>query len=166
MQAKIWLSERKGTLDNRSLTLSLILIFFSKAFPFCTLYSFCISCLQQTNSANIIYQSSFVSEQQPGFLMCREGQTKEAESTKLNGWCPSLWCISLNIVEISLKAARTHHKVPQEETNSCSDLLYQFAYSRYSITQLKEKKWEREENWYKPIAISSWCLWFLNWVIT
>lgn len=68
-------------------------------------------------------------------------------------------------MEISLKAARTHNKVSQEETNSCSDLLYQFGYSRYSITQLKERMREREENGYKSIAISSWCLWFLNWVI-
>lgn len=67
-------------------------------------------------------------------------------------------------MEISLKAARTHNQVSQEETNSCSDLLYQFGYSRYSITQLKEKN-EREESGYKYIAISSWCLWFLNWVM-
>lgn len=44
---------------------------------------------------------------------------------------------------MSLKAARTHGKVSQEETNSCFDLLYQFGYSTYSITQLKKKK-ERE----------------------
>lgn len=67
MQAEICLSERKETLDNRSLTLGHILILISKGFPFCTLYSFCISCLQQANSANIIYQSSFVGEQWPGF---------------------------------------------------------------------------------------------------
>lgn len=67
MQAKICLSERKETLDNRSLTLGHILIFISKGFSFCTVYSFCISCLQQANSANIIYQSSFIGEQQPWF---------------------------------------------------------------------------------------------------
>lgn len=61
------------------------------------------------------------------------------------------------MVEISLKAARTHNKVSQEETNSCTDLLHQFGYSMYSITQLKEKN-EREryeENGYKSMAISS-----------
>lgn len=46
---------------------------------------------------------------------------------------------------MSLKAARTHGKVSQEETNSCFDLLYQFGYSMYSITQLKKKKKKERE---------------------
>lgn len=69
-----------------------------------------------------------------------EDKPRRQIQPKINGQCPGLQSISLNIAEMSLRAARTHGKVSQEETNSCSDLLYQFGYNLDSITQLKKNR--------------------------
>lgn len=81
-----------------------------------------------------------------------EDKPRRQIQPKINGRCPGLHSISLNIVEMSLKVARTHSKMSQEETNSRSDLLYQFDYSIYSITQLNKKETEMRKS---IIAISS-----------